>query len=138
MTQSRTKFRLLVPALVALLAACSGQAATAPSVTPTTPADGWLTLQLSTPNRNDGAVQFSVSGPGIDSVDVLGYNGIATVDAGGANLVVTGQVTTGDVARIHVTNLAYTSSYQATVVAAAANASYNLQQLTGYRAVLVR
>ena len=137
MIHPRAIVQLMVPAMLLALAACS-PAAVAVTTPPPGPTGGWLTLQLTTPRSDDGAVQFSVTGPGVDSVRILSYNGFATVDASGANLVVTGQVTSGDIARVHVTDLTFTTSFQATVAAAAARQSYDLQSLDGYRAVLVR
>jgi hypothetical protein len=137
MIHQRAMVQLILPALLLALAACS-PAAVAVTTPPPGPTGGWLTLQLTTPRTDDGAVQFSVNGPGIDSVKILTYNGFATADASGTNLVVTGLVTSGDIARIHVTDLNYTTSYQSTVAAAAARQSYHLQSLDGYRAVLVR
>jgi len=123
-------------ALVGTVAACSPEAAiTSP---PPAPADGWLTVELTSPRSDDGAVQFQVTGPGLDSVVVTGLDGFAAVQNNVANLIVTGNVVSGSVARIHVQDLARTNEYRASVIAAAARVSFNLQDLTGYRAVLVR
>lgn len=83
-------------------------------------------------------MQFSVSGPAIDSVKIVSYDGFATINNGTANLIVTGRVGNGDVARVFVPDLSLTSQYQASVAAAAARGTYALQVLDGYRAVLVR
>lgn len=130
----------LVPlAALTLLAACGADTPTASSPTPPSPpTGGWLTLQLTTPTNNDGAVQFSITGPSIDSVSIIGYDGFSAASNGATNLVVTGQVANGDVARIHVPDLSVTVLYRADVVAAAARQTYLLQRLDGYRAVLVR
>jgi hypothetical protein len=136
MAHRRTFAFLYLPALLLALTACSAEvAATTP---PPAAKDGWLTLQLITPRTDDGAVQFNVTGPAIDSVSVVTYNGFATVNAGAANLVVTGQVGNGDVARVHVPDVSLAAAYHATVSAAAARQTYALQPLDGYRAVLVR
>ena len=124
-----------------LLAACGAQGPT--SSTPVTPPPaavtaGWLTVQLTTPRADDGAVQVTVSGPGVDSAKVLGYDGYAVVANTDANLIVTGAVSNGTIARIFVRDLAQTNNVHATVVAAAARGSYLLQDLSGYRVVLVR
>ena len=125
---------MLLP--LALLAACGASSPT--STEPSAPTSGWLTLQLSSPSTNDGAVQFAISGPAIDSVSIIGYDGFAATDHGTVNLVVTGQIGNGDIARIHVADLTATSQYHATVAAAAARVTYALATLDGYRAVLVR
>ncbi|MES1259517.1 MAG: hypothetical protein ABUL71_02900 [Gemmatimonadota bacterium] len=120
-----------------MLAACSAQATTAPSVSGT-PTSGWLTLQLTTPHSDDGAVQLSIVGPAIDSVKILTYDGFEAHSATVADLVATGTITSGDVARVHIPDLSRTTEYHASVSAAAARDSYALQALDGYRAVLVR
>jgi hypothetical protein len=126
------------PLALFALAACSSGTATGPTTPPPAPTGGWLTLQLATPHSDDGAVQFSVSGPAIDSVKLVSYDGFATIDNGTANLIVTGQVGNGDIARVFVPDLSLTSQYQASVAAAAVRGTYALQSLDGYRVVLVR
>ncbi len=133
--------RLALLAFAAMTTACaSGSSPTLPvtPLPPAVPTAGWLTVQLDTPRADDGAVQFLVSGPGVDSIRVVGYDGYAAVINGEANLLVTGSVIGGTVAQVRVPDLARSSEYRASVVAAAARASYNLQDLTGYRALLVR
>ena len=138
MIRLRNTLYKLVPLALFFFAACSSDTATAPNPPPPAPTGGWLTLQLTTPRTDDGAVQFSVSGPAIDSVTILGYDGFAAIDSGIANLLVTGSVLSGDVARIFVPDLSLTSQYHASVAAAAARSTYALQAIDTYRAVLVR
>ncbi len=134
--------RIVVAALLTVtllaLGACSSDQATGTVTPPPAPTGGWLTLQLASPTGNDGAVQFAVSGPAIDSVRIVSYDGFATIQDGTANLIVTGQVGNGDVAQIYVSDLTLTSQYQATVAAAAVRGTYAIQALDGYRAVLIR
>lgn len=133
--------RLLVTAAAALLAACGGESptgATPPTNPPTLATAGVLTLELTTPNANDGAVQFAVSGPAIDSVRAVGFEGLTTTLPGQAQLIVTGALTTGTIARVYVHDIAKASEYRAWVVAAAARTSYQLQDVASYRALLVR
>lgn len=129
------------PALFAVaalfLGACSADTTTTLPL-PAGPTGGWLTVQLTTPNNNDGAVQFSVSGPRIDSVKLVTYAGFETHTTTQADLVATGTVVSGNLARIYVPDLTLTTQYQASVSAAATRDSYVLQSLDGYRAVLVR
>lgn len=136
---SHSTFRFLAISMILVLAACSGETTTAPSQ-PVVPqvVGGWLTLQLNTPSNNDGAVQFEITGPALDSVKVSGYDGLTSIDNGIANVIVTGAVGSGVVAQVHIVDLTYASQYQATVVAAAARNTYDLQDLTSYRAVLAR
>jgi hypothetical protein len=135
--------RSITPASVAfalLATACGGgSSVTGPTTPPpATATPGWLTVQLDTPRSDDGAVQLLVTGPGIDSVKAVGYDGYAEVVSGEANLLVTGSVGAGMVAQVKVPDVARLAEYHASIVAAAARTTYVLQDLTGYRAVLVR
>ena len=134
---SRSVRSLLTLAAVLALGACSSEAATTATI-PAGPTGGWLTLQLTTPHSDDGAVQLSIAGPAIDSVKILGYDGFESHTVTQANLVAAGTIVNGDVARIHVPDLSRTTQYLVSVSAAAARDSYALQDLAGYRAVLVR
>jgi hypothetical protein len=119
------------------LGACSAGAAT-DSAAPAGPTGGWLTLQLTTPRTDDGAVQLSVSGPQVDSVKLAGYDGFDTNNGTQVDLVATGNITSGNIALIYVPDLSRTGEYHASVSAAASRDSYSLQTIDGYRAVLVR
>lgn len=124
--------------MVGALAACGSEASTVTAPPPeSAPTPGWLTVQLITPNSNDGAVQFTVSGPGLDSVAVDEYASLSTVNGGVADVVVTGSVVGGTMARIHVPDVSQAGAYAASVTAAAAQRTYQLQDLAGYRAVIV-
>lgn len=131
--------RSVLAAASLLLAACGSQSPTGSTpVTPVAPTAGWLTIQLATPRTDDGAVQLSVSGPGVDSAKIVGYAGFSVVANSNADMVVTGAVASGTVARVYLRDLSRTGDVRATVSAAAARGSYALQDLSGYRAVVVR
>lgn len=127
-------------ALVLATACAGGSTATGPDSPPPPPVatPGWLTVQFDTPHSDDGAVQLLINGPAVDSVKLIGYDGYASVVNGEVNLLVTGAVTGGIVAQVRVADLAHASEYRASIVAAAARTTYQLQDLSGYRAVLVR
>lgn len=127
----------LIASAAVLLGACSSDVATAPT-TPAGPTGGWLTIQLTTPSSNDGAVQVAVTGPVIDSIKLVGYDGFNTNTGTEADFVATGSIISGDLARIYVPDLNQSGAYHSSVTAAAARDSYALQALDGYRAVLVR
>ena len=133
--------RLALFTLAMVTTACAGGSSITGPVTPP-PSNpviaGWLTVQLDTPRSDDGAVQLIVTGPGVDSVKVVGYDGYAAVVNSEANLLITGTISNGTVAQVRIPDLARSSEYRASIVAAAARASYVLQDLTGYRALLVR
>jgi hypothetical protein len=134
--------RHAVAAVAALfLMACGGATPTGPDTPKPQPVGataGVLTLELTTPNTNDGAVQFAVSGPAIDSVRAVGYDGLTSELAGQAQVIVTGAVGAGTVARVYVHDIAKATEYRAWVVAAAVRSNYQLQDVANYRATLVR
>lgn len=131
--------RSAVAALALLLAACGASSPTGSTpVTPVTATSGWLTIQLATPRSDDGAVQLSVNGPGIDSARVVGYDGFTVVGGASADMVVTGAIGNGTIARVFLRDLSRAGDVRATVSAAAARGSYSLQELTGYRALVIR
>lgn len=143
MASNHVRPRTLAAVAALLLAACGGASPTGPTTPITPPAQavaGVLTLELTTPNANDGAVQFAISGPAIDSVQALGYDGLTSALPGQAQaqVIVTGAVTTGTVARVFVHDIAKAAEYRAWVVAAAARSSYQLLDVASYRAALVR
>lgn len=136
-----TSRRLALLAFAGVTTACAGGSSVTGPVTPppsNTVTPGWLTVQLDTPRSDDGAVQFLVTGPGVDSARVVGYDGYAAVLNGEANLLITGTIANGNVAQVRIPDLARSSEYRASIVAAAARTTYVLQDLTGYRALLVR
>ena len=100
---------------------------------PTQPAAGPLDLVLSTPNNGDGAILLTVSGAAIDSVSAAGYTTFATRASGTSwRVVVTGAITDGAIARIHVPNTGLAGSYSVTISDVAAQGTYALRNLSGY------
>ena len=138
--------RVVPIALVALLAACGSAAGPTdptpvPAPTPQPAAQaGWLTIEFATPRADDGAVQFGISGPGIDSVRAATpFQGVGgTVNTNTAFMVVTGTLRSGTVARIHVPDVNRAAQYVATVQAVAQKGSYQLQATTGYGVAVTR
>jgi hypothetical protein len=103
-----------------------------PNPNPEPATAGWVSVVLTTPNGNDGAVQLTLSGAPIDSLQLTG-SGFASLLNGSGKLLVTGTVQSGIVARIWVQDVRATARYQGSVDAAAARSTYQLQDLTqGY------
>ena len=101
---------------------------------PTQPTAGPLDLVLSTPNNGDGAILLTVSGGAIDSVSAaVGYT-IYPARASGTSfrVVVTGAITNGTIARVHVPNTALAGSYTVTISDVAEAGTYALRNLAGY------
>jgi hypothetical protein len=99
------------------LAACSDDAAA--------PFEGALNVRLTTPNSDDGAVLFTLSGGSLDSVVAVNdeiYS--ARSDARTIQVIVTGNLQNGPIARIYVPDVRQAGKYSATVEQVAARSSY--------------
>ncbi len=119
----------LLAGLLGSLAACGGDG-TGPE--PATP--GRLSVRLTTPSSDDGAVLFDVSGGPIDSVVAAGYRLRATgPGTSPRRAVVSGSLASGAVASIWVPDVKLVSSYTAIVRDVAARNTYALRDLQGYR-----
>jgi hypothetical protein len=102
-------------------------------------APGWLTVELDTPNADDGAVQLRVTGAAVDTVRVASaYHGFGVGTSTGADLVVTGTVSRGIVAHLKVPDVNRSGRYTVTVVAAARRGNYELRSPATYRAAVIR
>lgn len=132
----------LVPvlSLLLLLAACGASSPAGPDTgeQPATP--GWLTVQLTTPYADDGALQMRVTGPSIDSIaPEASYDGFGTVSSGIGDVVITGALANGNVARFRVSDVTRASQYTVSVVAAAQQTTYALRTNNAvYGTVIVR
>lgn len=94
---------------------------------------GLLNVSLTTPNTDDGAILFTVSGAQIDSVQSAGYTTYsAHLSATSAWIMVVGDVKSGLVASIWVPDLAASAEYATRIRQAAALGSYEQQDLGGY------
>ena len=136
--------RMLRPLVLFLLALLATACGTGELTNPKTPdasraVPGWLSLTLTTPRIDDGAVQLTVAGPAIDSLQLVGVQGFASVSTGVARLLVTGTIRSGAVARFWVADTRNASVYTAAVIEAAARGTYQLQDVSqGYGARVTR
>ena len=97
------------------------------------PSAGTLTVNLASPNSDDGAVLFTISGGPIDSVASPGHQIYsARLDASTLRLIVTGDVASGTIATIYLADMRLASSYSATVNQVAARASYGQHDPASY------
>lgn len=132
----------VVPALslLVLLAACGASSPAGPDTSEQPATPGWLTVQLTTPFADDGALQLRVTGPSIDSIaPETAYDGFGTVASGVGDVVITGTMANGNVARFRVTDVNRASQYSVVVVAAAQQTTYALRPNNAvYGAVIVR
>ena len=137
-------FRTLRPLILLLLALIATACGKGDLVSPHTPdtdraTPGWISLSLTTPRTDDGAVQLRVFGAAIDSVQLSGVGGFASMSGGVARFLITGRIASGVVARMWVPDTRKASIYVATVDQAAAKVTYQLQDVSqGYAARVTR
>jgi hypothetical protein len=103
----------------------------------TGPTAGILNMTFSTQHANEGAVLLIVSGGPVDSIESLGYP-IYSGRTGGdtLKLIITGQLSSGVLARIHIPDSRQSAAYGARVAQVAARGTYRLQDLAGYEVTL--
>jgi hypothetical protein len=110
---------------ISLLLACSSE--------PAGPTEGTFTVILATPNGDDGAVLFTLSGGPVDSVEAAGHSIYsARIDANTLRVIVTGALGSGPVARIRIPDHRQMSGYSVIVNQAAARSSYQQRDPAGY------
>ncbi|HEY9382725.1 MAG TPA: hypothetical protein VIP80_04345 [Gemmatimonadales bacterium] len=127
MSSARWRFTLL--AAVALGAACSNDP------TSGAPRAGTLTLRLSTPRSDDGALLFEVSGPPIDTAVVVnGSLQLFTRRADGSTVVgaVVGGLTNGALVTLRVPDVGAAGGYTARVLEVADRQNVLRTSLAGY------
>jgi hypothetical protein len=123
------RFGSLLLAGVSALIACSHD-----TIGPTA---GTLTVNLTSPNSDDGAVLLTVSGGPIDSVASAGHQIYsARLDSNTLRLIVTGEVASGTIATIYLADMRLASSYSATVNQVAARGSYAQHDPASYTLTL--
>jgi hypothetical protein len=97
------------------------------------PASGMLSVQLTSPNVNDGGVMFTVSGGTITSVSSSSYT-IYTAEPSTSirKVVVVGNVTSGILVTIAVPDVSRVGQYTAVLEQASARDTYAQQNLSAY------
>ena len=124
------KRALIIVATTSVWLACKPVVDPPPPPPPAGP--GLLTISLTTPNTNDGALFFTVSGGAFDSL-TSSFNMFTTANASNSqSAIITGSITGGAVATFWVLERDNASSYTATVQQAAVRSTYAQQSTTGY------
>jgi hypothetical protein len=94
-------------------------------------------VTLTTPNSDDGAVLFTLSGGPVDSVEAVGHSVYsARIDANTLRVIVTGTLGPGPVARIRIPDQQQVSGYGAMVNQVAARTTYQQRDPGGYSLTL--
>lgn len=127
----RFAFRLpLVIAAASSLHSCSGESSG--------PAGSTLEVTFATPAQDDGAVLFSVTGGPVDSVETAGYTLYsARPDPNTLLVIVTGDLSGGAIARLHIPDEHLTPQYSATVNQVAARTTYVQRDPREYSLTLI-
>jgi hypothetical protein len=94
-------------------------------------------VNLTTPNSDDGAVLFTISGGPVDSVEVDGHSvHWAHIDPNNLRVIVTGQLHSGVIASIRIADARQLSRYSATINQVAARATYVQRNPASYSLAL--
>jgi len=126
---SGSRWILAMVAVLSWGAACSGDS------TGGDPRPGVLTVRLTTPRGDDGAMTFDLSGPPIDSVLVVDASlRLFTRREGGSTVsgVVVGSLASGTVMTLHVPDVGAAAGYTARVLEVADRQNALRASLTGY------
>ena len=109
-----------------LLVGCSGQ--------PSAPVAATLQVSLSTPFNDDGALLFTVTGGRVDSVDAPGYTLYSSrTDPATLQVIVTGNLSAGIVAHVHIPDERVALQYSASISQVAARETYIERDPASYR-----
>jgi hypothetical protein len=129
--------RWFVWILLANLYACGDGSVTGPEPIPL-PARGWLNVQLTTPNSDDGGIVFTVAGGPIDSVRFV-HEGFSTAVSDSIwRFLATGKLSNGAIAQLLVPNVDNPSVYRPEIQEVAALVTYEQRDLAGYRLQVVK
>lgn len=128
----RISFFVVLALAGAGLSACGGGDKSGPSAEP-----GLLTVTLTNAASAPGAIMFTVSGGTIDAVTASGYTTYQTsLSATSRRVLLTGNITAGDLLQIQVPDVNKASSYVATVQQVSARstapAPYSQQATNGF------
>jgi hypothetical protein len=110
---------------VAHSSGCSGE--------PSEPVSGTLQVDLTTPFTDDGALLFTVTGGRVDSVETL-YS--SRPDAVTLEVILTGDLRSGTIARMHIPDGRLAAQYSVKVIQAAARVSYAQRDPVAYELML--
>ena len=112
-----------------LLAACSNS---------TGPTAGILSLTVASPHKDDGGLMLTVYGGPVDSVEAPGYVIHAAHVADSVKMIVTGNLVSGVIVRVHIPDSRQASRYSARISQAAARQTYVQRDPASYTVSLAR
>ena len=117
---------LIIP--LALVSGCSNN---------TGPTAGTMNVSLSSPRDDDGAVLLTIFGGPVDSIESVGFRvHSAQAGADSVKLIITGNLRSGSIARIHIPDTRQASRYSARISQVAARATYAQREPAAYTIAL--
>jgi hypothetical protein len=111
---------------LALVGACSGD--------PSGPVATTLQVSLTSPYPDDGALLFTVTGGPVDSVEASGLTLYTSrPQPTTLQVILTGDVSSGNIARLHIPDAQLGRRYSVTLQQAAARGSYSQRDPASYQ-----
>jgi hypothetical protein len=105
----------------------------------TGPDSGLLTLELHSPNGDDGAVMFTITGGPVDSIEAEGLSMYsASINSTTLRVVITGELHSGTLARIRIPDRDQASHYSGVIEQVAQRGSYIQRDPTGYELTVTK
>jgi hypothetical protein len=108
---------------------------------PTEPVPGTLVVSLTTPNSDDGAILFTISGGGVDDPAAVATSHrmfFRTTGTSTTTAVVVGNITSGPLLRFEVLDVGEASSFTGTITEVADRNNELRASLSGYSLAISR
>lgn len=103
------------------------------------PLEGWLSLDLVTPNGDDGGIMLVIAGGVVDSVRSVHPHVISRAESATATrVVIGGNIEGGQIAEVWVPDTRKVAQYSASAVEVASRISFSQRPVAGYTLTLVR
>jgi hypothetical protein len=93
---------------------------------------------VASPHQDDGGIMLSIYGGPVDSVEAVGYVVHTARAADSVKMIVTGNLGSGVIARVHIPDSRQASGYYAQIKQAAARQSYIQRDPAAYTVSLAR
>ena len=128
--------RIVASAVVVALLACDGDPKPPTGPQPVT-GPGFVRVQFTTPNTDDGAVYFTVRGAPIDSL--ISVYTLLSADSGPdeKQVITAGAIRTGGIVIFWVPDRSALAGYTAVLRQVATRGSYELRDLEGYSVAII-
>jgi hypothetical protein len=105
----------------------------------TGPAEGSVTLELHSPNDDDGAVLFTLTGGPVEAIESPGNSVYYTVvDPATIRVVIAGDLGSGALARVRIADRDQAAQYAGVVEQVAQRSSFAQRDPAGYRLTAMR